>query len=65
MLQRYPPANDDVRITLPPGQNDNGPPAVIVGIAVVVELTVVTADTPPHSPVVVTLKLPDAVTVIL
>jgi hypothetical protein len=43
--QRYDDPALDVNVTLPPVQNDNGPPAVIIGAAGVgLTVTVVTAD---------------------
>lgn len=65
LLHRYPEADEDVSITLPPGQKVSGPPAVIVGITEIITTTGVEADVAPQLPEDVTLKLPDAVTVIL
>lgn len=42
--QRIPVAMLDVRVTLPPGQNDNGPLALIVGAVTDVVTVTVTDD---------------------
>jgi len=46
----------DVRVTLPPGQNDVGPEVAIVGAAPGPESeTTIAVEVPPHAPLVVTV----------
>ena len=65
--QRFPLAEDEVSVTLPPVQKLNGPPAEIVGVAgKAVTVTVVPADVAEVQPplVTATVYVPDVETVI-
>lgn len=55
MLQRYPLAPLEVRITLPPGQKVSGPLAEIVGMDEGEMVTMAGTEVPPQVPEVVTL----------
>lgn len=55
VLQRYPDAGEEVRITLPLGQNVSGPLAEMVGLDAALTWTTVAEEVPVQLPVLLTV----------